>query len=986
MMTQGFLAHWSIIRPSRKWAAGWASLTLLLAGCFGSFTLAWWSATPAAAFPAVPAPAPLHAQEEDTVVLDPAIRRTDRELRFLDGLRERGYFDLAIDWIESLRQAGDTPEELRQVLDYQTGLTHLDEAGRIADTERQRDLLEKARRSLVAFTTSYPKHPEAPAARIQFARLMIQRGDLNKYLADDASTEDDRRDKLTLARESFRDARKALDEAIAQLSGQLKTFPKFIELGDPRRRTRDTLQAALMQGEFLRATVDYAEGHTHPENDAKRRELLDAALKGFESLANRYRTQSIGLYAKMWQGKCYEESGRLGEAMGLYNQLLENRDPRLGDLNRKVGYFRIVALGKRGEYALAADEANRWLLSHPAYAMTVEGLGVQLQKAKNMIAQMEAQKDTLARTERDAATRVVRDTLRNVVRVYSPHKAEALELLQKYDPKSALRAEEVAKMKYDEASSAAEAAIQAGNFPEAINLLKHAINQAFVEGRSNTLEERSKTLDQANRARYLLSYAYYANGDFYESATLAEFLARRYPENGLAAKATEIGMAAHIGGYNTVKVDRASDLNRLLAFASYVAQRFADQDQGNAALMTIGQVEFGRGNDEAAIAAYDKVADDSARKPEAITRAAAARVRRAGQLRAQGQTAEADQLRDQAISQLRGATARLQAANTPSTDPVRIDAALVLADLLMNAGHPDEALQVIQPLARDLTAIASPPPPVRDRAVRVMATLMMANIQTGRTDEALKNIATLEQSNTPGDVMVRLYVQLGQLLETEMNAARQRDDTAKLARIQGDYQRFLSAVAANDAASPDILQWAGEAMLDLDMNAEAVDVLTQAANRLKEQRDGTTNLDESQRLNTRYERALLKLTAALRKTNAFDQAAATLKPLLDRSPPLMEAMFEDCRIATAQAAARRGNWNTALAKWVELTGRLRGLRPRPPEYFEAFYELAEAQRLKGDSAEARKTLSSILKLNRRTMSPEMAKRYENALNALGSGG
>jgi tetratricopeptide (TPR) repeat protein len=267
-----------------------------------------------------------------------------------------------------------------------------------------------------------------------------------------------------------------------------------------------------------------------------------------------------------------------------------------------------------------------------------------------------------------------------------------------------------------------------------------------------------------------------------------------------------------------------------------------------------------------------------------------------------------------------------------------------------------------------------------------MATLMMANIQTGRTDEALKNIATLEQSNTPGDVMVRLYVQLGQLLETEMNAARQRDDTAKLARIQGDYQRFLSAVAANDAASPDILQWAGEAMLDLDMNAEAVDVLTQAANRLKEQRDGTTNLDESQRLNTRYERALLKLTAALRKTNAFDRAAATLKPLLDRSPPLMEAMFEDCRIATAQAAARRGNWNTALAKWVELTGRLRGLKPRPPEYFEAFYELAEAQRLKGDSAEARKTLSSILKLNRRTMSSEMAKRYENALNALGSGG
>ena len=36
-------------------------------------------------------------------------------------------------------------------------------------------------------------------------------------------------------------------------------------------------------------------------------------------------------------------------------------DPRLRDLQRHVGYFYIVALGKRKQYALAADEASRWL-------------------------------------------------------------------------------------------------------------------------------------------------------------------------------------------------------------------------------------------------------------------------------------------------------------------------------------------------------------------------------------------------------------------------------------------------------------------------------------------------------------------------------------------------------------------------------------------------------------------------------------------------
>ena len=98
-----------------------------------------------------------------------------------------------------------------------------------------------------------------------------------------------------------------------------------------------------------------------------------------------YRTQMAGLTAQMWQAKCYEEQGKIGEAIGIYKLLLEQPDPRLRPLQRFVGYFYIVALAKRKEYALAADEANHWLEKYKRREerRSQEGLGVLLELAKN---------------------------------------------------------------------------------------------------------------------------------------------------------------------------------------------------------------------------------------------------------------------------------------------------------------------------------------------------------------------------------------------------------------------------------------------------------------------------------------------------------------------------------------------------------------------------------------------------------------------------
>src|SRR5207248_1854527 len=73
------------------------------------------------------------------------------ELRFLQGLRERGYHDLALDYLNDLRQSPGTSAELRAVLDYEEGRGLLEEASRMADLEARAAQLDKARARLDAF-------------------------------------------------------------------------------------------------------------------------------------------------------------------------------------------------------------------------------------------------------------------------------------------------------------------------------------------------------------------------------------------------------------------------------------------------------------------------------------------------------------------------------------------------------------------------------------------------------------------------------------------------------------------------------------------------------------------------------------------------------------------------------------------------------------------------------------------------------------------
>jgi hypothetical protein len=163
---------------------------------------------------------------------------------FLDGLRERGYYDFALYYLDKLDERTDLPAEIKQVISYQRAITLLDGASAIDNPELRDDQLDRAVAQLEAFTRANPNHPLAGNANTQLARILIEKARVRIWESESPANKENNekfrlegRDLLTKAREIFQ---KAHD----QHKTTFDKFPKYIE---------DTEQhkAPIVQAEYV---------------------------------------------------------------------------------------------------------------------------------------------------------------------------------------------------------------------------------------------------------------------------------------------------------------------------------------------------------------------------------------------------------------------------------------------------------------------------------------------------------------------------------------------------------------------------------------------------------------------------------------------------------------------------------------------------------------------------------------------------------------
>jgi tetratricopeptide (TPR) repeat protein len=898
---------------------------------------------------------------------EPANPRVRQALTFLDRLRDRGYFDLASDYIENLRKDPKTPSELMVLLDFEQGRNLLDQAGQDGDPERRNVVLEQARQKLDAFAKAEPNHPRTTQALVQLGRLFIERGHTALLLADETKVPAEAATRRNEARASFEQARQAFAQAEPRLKQAHEAFPTYLDRSDPRYEERTRAHVALMDAQLQKAICDYEEAQTYPADSDTRKQLLDRAIAAFEDLHKRYRSQMAGLHARMLQGKSYEEKGELGPAMGIYNELMEHSDAELSDLKRIVAYYRIIVSTKRGEHPLAVDDCVRWMQAFGRYRVTPEGLGVQLLLAKNILAQL----DKLPENQRDDAKARAVERLVEVVRYYSPYKPEALALLEQYRPKAALNANAVANLNYDDAMAQAQQAIDSQDWDRAMQLLNQAVRRA----------DPRRDPDRASRARYLMAYVLFQSGRYYESAAVAEFLARRYPQSGMAAKAAEIGIASHTQAYNVFNtMDRASDLDRLVNLADYTAGTWPDSEEADTARLAMGEVAMGRGQYPEAARAFESVRAASPRHLDAQVKAGDAHWRQSLVLRGAERSAEADAEAKRSLELVSGALEARRQAQVPPTDPGWIRNVNALAEIHRGSGRPQEALALLEPLAQALqNATSTELAPLRET---VLILLLQCHLDAGKPDLAVADMKVLESLGTTRSKLTQLYYQLSRTLQKEIEAHETQGDRVGAQRSRDAFEQFLKALVSSEAGqSFDSLAFAGDALLSLNLPGEAEKVLDQIL--------ATYESDDAFRQSPQAEQRLLRVkllkSRSLRLQKKYEEAHKLATQLLEQNPRMLETHLEKGMVLEdrARASGRAQEWELSHAHWQKLVKDLERVRPRRPEYYEALYHVAEALVGLNRKTEALKTLKGALALAPNVGRPDIKQKYQQLLAKLG---
>lgn len=879
----------------------------------------------------------------------PPSGKSSEEL-FLEGLWARGYYDLADDYLAELKRSGKVPAGRVGWFDARSTF---EDASSQVDLNRRRGLLEQSISKMAQAIGTFSEPAELNEARLVQVRAIVELAHLIWVESQDQPNPSQTNILLKQARERLEEARKANTSLIRSLAAQEKGFKLPVLPDDPRRPDFERTQLDRLNAQLQAALIDYEEAQTWPEKSQERVGFLTKAAALLQKLYEDNRQQLAGQNARLWQAKCLQELGRLPEASGIYGELADQADPALRDIRRRAIYFRLLAYRDRGDFALAADEARRWLDSYPDQVRTDDGLGVQLELARNIILQL----PKAAPNEKNAGERMARDRLGSVVRVYSRHQAEARKLLNQL--RKSAPTVEPRKLDLTAAMAAGQEAMELKDWAQAENFFAAAAEKSRGDKSNNDYV----------KARYFQTVALFRDDKYYEAYVLGDHIARHYPNLPLAPNAAEVAIAAMTYAYNLLKsVDPASDLKRLTDLCEYTAKTWPETSQADTGRMAIAEIARGQGRYDDAVKALRSVPANSEQFADAQAKLGLVLWRQSRKA-AETKSANASQTSSEAITAFQKSLEVQSKKGVPDEDPKVLTTRLDLADALIETSRPDESLKIIEAAEKSVKDASA------ELQSRLRRTKVRSLIAADQLEQALKDLAAAESSGQSVEELSALYFQLGQSLQDEMKELKAKSD-GRFVRVRQSYQAFLKSLVASKAGdSWQALQWVAEAQIDDNQAANALETLRRIETHFIQNENFANNPDNHQRVL----RTQLKLAEAARKSGEFPLAASTLQLMAKKNPNLLPMMMEQGYLLEAQ-----GKSSDAFVHWRTLATRLGGLNPRPPEYYDAWIEVAHNLEKQGKSATARQTLSGIIRLGGTKIPPESRLKLETEINRISS--
>lgn len=878
------------------------------------------------------------------VLISPALIVTTAQAaedyeRFLEALRDRGYYDVALDYLARLRSSAQVPAEFKARIPYEEGVTSIAAAIAERDADQKSRQLNVAREKLNEFIKTETDPSLKAEAESQLGNVLVERA---KMLLQRAGSPRYASQKTALTEEArglFAEAEKVFTSAEQKFAEYLKTLPKPGEKGGTTQsEVRLEARTDLRRARLFAAQALYESSKAWPTDSAERKKLLESAATKFGDLREKYRTQLLGLLAATSQGRCYLDLGDTKRALGAFTEILAQPDEpeELRRLKAHALHLALQAWTSDAEksYETAAQKGAEFLSKAGRGAETRSGDGLAIRfytaVALKKHAESLGKKDD---AQKKQELRDARKQAKEAAAFAGEYQDQAKQLFQELagsaeadekPPANFAEAFERAKESLDTMQAklaqikAAPAVNDQANIPTYEKESREARDAAREQFRlALELQDRATPLEEVNNARYYLCYLAYQAGDYFDAAVLGEFLAKRHPTSSGARQGSKIALLSYMQLYNTASADdRAGEKRRMEGLADFITRRFAGEAEADEAWMTLMIVATNEHDADQILAYLAKIPEQSPRRAEAelkagqgIWIASLAAARQPEESRPPQEMI--DKMRTQAQETLaRGVDRIVKSADGVGVNFTMAAAALSLSQIYVETNHAAEAVKLLEdPKIGPLTLVEAKNPLTGEGtfAIETCKTALRAYAATKQLDKAEKVMNALESAvaksgdDKGNQTLIAIYRSLGQELENHVAALRKEHRTDDLQAVSNGLDAFLTQVAEKKTGNNfNSLNWVAETYSRLGSAHEGDDdsVSQSAAKYFEKSAAADHKILDAIKADSEFagpDAALaveVRMAKSQRRGGHFKEAIDLLTDVLKKKPMLLDAQRE----------------------------------------------------------------------------------------------
>ena len=763
----------------------------------------------------------------------PSAQAVEPVREFIDGLRLRGYYDVAIDYMELMKDSPDAPDDFKKYLLYEQGSMLVDLARSTGDTKLREEAFAQAEAKLQAFAKANPNTDLSAKANTQLANVMVERGrnlvtrgESPGQAANKTKLNEEARGFFDKALETFGTSEKFYDKA-------LDGFPKTLDPNkdEEQYELRQAYRGELVQMRLLLATVVYEKAKTFPEGDKQRNELLQTSADQYGELYEKYRKWGAGLYARLYQGRSYQEMKKYKDALTYYEDLImqESDEPFLRTLASKAYVQVAQCFNAEKKYDATIEKTEKWLRSARGPEIrSPEILALKYEVALAYKAKMDIPEEA---KNVNKYKREGRELLKDIIRLPGELQKAGKELYASFTGGEGEAGEAET---FADAFDLAKEALQVMDVKEKLlPQLKKENPEEAAKTEKEVVENRDKAIklfndslklvdsetdvQKINLVRYFLCFLNYKSEKMYEAAILGEFLARKYPDSAGARQGAKIAMASYVASYSSHdKAWKDYDARRVIDVAELIAKQWEGQPEADEAYMLLVGFNLQVGRFDSAVAALESIPPDSANRGKAelqIGQSMWTRYLKALKLPADSPDRPAADalpaMKKQAQETLQAGVTRMKGQGASAT---AANASLSLAQIYLDGGEYEKSIGVLEdaelgPLVLVNNKFPHAMQPGYAEAAYKAALRAYVSIQPPQQEKAEQVMDALEKHVTSSgdaeakETLTKIFISLGLELERQIEAMQQEGKQDEILAVSKSFEAFLDRISGRDAGN-----------------------------------------------------------------------------------------------------------------------------------------------------------------------------------------